>query len=164
MKKIINKYVLVSLFILSASSVLYAATLQNSAAGFPNRHSDFDYKIAWKTAQVKKDVLIEGVMKNTRYANIDGIELTIFLVGKDGKTLARATALPFPQQSRADEVVSFSTKLHKVALKSGDTLKFIIQYTGSDGGGGGADGNSGFAVDAMTGASLHKENVKPDEW
>jgi hypothetical protein len=164
MMRMMRNLTLVSLFILSASSVLHAAAQQNPAAGFPYRHSDFDYKIAWKTTQTNDVVVIDGILKNVRYPNIELVELTVFLQGPDGKVRARATALPFPQQSKMDEVATFSVKVNKVVLNPGDTLKFLIHYSGTEGGGGGFDWHSSFAADALTGASRHKGNIKPDEW
>ena len=164
MRRMIQTLALVSLLILSACSALYAATQQYPAAGYPYRHSDFDYKIAWKTTQANNEVIIKGVLKNVRYSHIELVELTIFLQGPDGKIRARATAIPFPQQSQMNEVVSFSAKVHNVALNPGDTLQFSIHYSGSDGGGSGVDGYRTFAADALTGATRHKDNVKPEEW
>lgn len=122
MMRMIKTLALVSLFVLSACSARYAATQQYSVANFSYRHSDFDYKIAWKTTQTNDVVVIDGILKNVRYPHIEQVELTIFLQGPDGKVRARATALPFPQQSHMDEVVSFSVKVNKVVLNPGTRL------------------------------------------
>jgi hypothetical protein len=121
--------------------------------------------VAWKTTDVNNVVVIDGILKNVRYPYINSLDLTVFLVGTNGKVRARATTIPFPQQSQVDEVVAFNAKLHNVTLNPGDTFKFVIHYKGTEGGqDGGVDWHSTFAVDAMTGAVWHKDNLKSDEW
>jgi len=165
MRGISKTLALISLLLLSACSVNYAVTPQNPAAGFPYRHSDFDYKVAWKTSEAGNAVVIDGILKNVRYEYISSLDLTVFLVGANGKVRARTTTSPFPQQSQMDAVVPFAVKLPDVSLQKGDTFKFAIHYTGSDGGpGSGVDLNSAFAVDAMTGAAWHRDNLKSEEW
>jgi len=154
-----------SLFLLSACSAQHAVKQQNPSEGFPYRHSDFDYKVAWRTTGADNMVAIDGIMKNVRYATINSLDLTLFLIGTDGKVRARTTTLPFPQTSMLGDPVSFSAKLKDAALKPGDTIKFAIHYVAGEGGrDSGVDWNSTFAVDALTGAVLHKDNLKPEEW
>jgi hypothetical protein len=163
MKQMILTLALVSLFILPACSANYAVTQQNPASGYPFRHSDFDYKIAWKTTQVNNAVVVDGILKNVRYQSIESLELTVLLLGAGGKVRARATAIPIPQESRINDVISFSAQLHDVAINPGDTLRFEIQYEGEDDGEG-IDWLSTFSADAMTGEPRHKANLKPEEW
>jgi hypothetical protein len=138
---------------------------QNPAEGFPYRHSDFDYRVAWKTTAADNMVIIDGIMKNVRYPTINSIDLTVFLIGTDGKVRARITTLPFPQQTQGDTVVTFNAKLKDATLKPGDTFKFAIHYVAGEGGlDSGVEWNSTFTVDALTGAVLHKDNLKPEEW
>jgi hypothetical protein len=165
MRPLIKTVMLAALFILSACSAQQIATQKYTSAVFPFRHSDFDYKIAWKTTEANNVVVIDGIVKNVRYSYIDSINLTVFLLGPDGKIRTRATTVPAPQQTMKDDVVPFTVELHNVSLKPGDTLKFTIHYGGGDGGmDGGVDSLSTFGVDAMTGAVLHKDNLKPEEW
>jgi len=165
MRKMIKTLALISLLLLSACSAQYAAIQQNPADGFPNRHRDFDYKVAWKTTVANNEVVIDGILKNVRYPYIESLDLTVFLLGTDGKVRARATTIPSPQQSRVDEVIPFNAELRNVTLNPGDTFKFVIHYMGGEGGPeDGVDWRSTFAVDAMTGAVRHKDNIKPEEW
>lgn len=165
MRRIIKTMVLVSLFVLSACSAQSVVTQQYPAASFAYRHSDFDYKVAWKTTRANNAVVIEGILKNVRYPYIDSLDLTVFLLGTDGKVRARATAIPVPQHSQAYEVIPFNLELQNVTLNTGDTFQFVIHYTSTEGGADdGTDWRSTFAADAMTGASKHKENLKPKEW
>jgi hypothetical protein len=165
MREMIKILKLISLLLLSACSAQYPAIQENPAAAFPYRHSEFDYKVAWKTSAANNVVIIDGILKNVRYPFIEGLDLTVFLEGADGRVRARATTLPFPQQSQKDEVVYFNAKLNNVAINPGDTFKFVIHYVGGEGGQDGrSDWRSNFAADAMTGAVRHKDNPKSEEW
>lgn len=165
MREMIKVLMMISLLLLSGCSAQYAAIQQDPAAGFPYRHSDFDYKVAWKTTEENNVVAIDGILKNVRYPYIESLDLTVFLEGTDRKVRARATTIPFPQQSQVDEVVFFNAKLNNVTLKPGDTFKFVIHYVGGEGGqDGSSDWRSNFAVDAMTGAVRHRDNIKSEEW
>jgi hypothetical protein len=165
MGAMIKTLALASLFILSACSTQHVATLQNPAAGFPFRHSDFDYKVAWKTTEANNAVVIDGILKNVRYPYIEGLDVTVFLQGTDGKVRARASTIPVPQQSQVGEVIPFSAEFRNATLNQGDTFKFVIHYQADLGGPeDGTDWRSTFAADAATGAELHKDSLKPEEW
>jgi hypothetical protein len=164
MIRLIKTLILVSLFIFLGSCSRNVVAKHYPASGFPYRHSDFDYKVAWRTTQADSVVIIEGILKNVRYAYIDDLVLTVYLLGPDGKTRKHATSIPIPQHSRMDEVIPFYAKIKNAALNQGDTLVFTLQYQGSEGGMDGVNWHSTFAVDAMTGALRHKETVKPEEW
>ena len=165
MREMIKILALILLLLLSACSAQYAAIQQNPSAGFPFRHSDFDYKAAWKTSEANNVVAIDGILKNVRYPYIDGLDLTVFLQGTDGNVRARATTLPYPQQSQEGDVVYFNAKLNNVTLNQGDTFYFVISYMAAQGGMDGVlNWNSTFAVDAMTGTELNKDNQKSEGW
>lgn len=164
--RILNMLALILMFAIVAPGIADAAAQQYSVADFPYRHSDFDYKVAWKTTPSDGGVSISGLLKNIRYPFIDQVDVTIFLLGPNHKVRARKTALPVPQQSRQNDVVSFAVKLNNVSFNQGDTLAFAIHYNGSEGGGGGGgvDWQSTFAVDAITGAPIKKGNGTSEEW
>lgn len=164
MKQIYKILMLLSMLALSGCSVNHDAVRQSPAAGFSYRHTDFDYKVAWNTTQAENEVVIDGILKNVRYTNIEQLDLTIFLRGPDGKLRARVTTIPFPQQSKIDEVASFSAQMHNITIKQGDTLQFLIHYLGTEGAGGGIDWISTFSADALTGASHHHDRVKAGDW
>ncbi|MDR3580487.1 MAG: hypothetical protein P4L44_11040 [Oryzomonas sp.] len=165
MGAIIKTLLLVALFILSACSAQYVATQENPAAGFPFRHSDFDYKVAWKTTEANNAVVIDGILKNVRYPYIESLDITVFLLGSDGKIRTRASTIPTPQRSQTGEVIPFSVELRNATLNQGDVFKFVIHYLADLGGPeSGIDWHSTFAVDAMTGAVLHRDSLKPEEW
>jgi hypothetical protein len=147
---------LVAMFAVSACS--YGYVVQQDLTAYPFRHDAFDYRTAWRTSQVGSAILIDGVLKNVRYAYIDDLDLMIQVVGQDGTVRSRATVFPIPQHSRMDEVVPFSAKLPDVTLVPGDTLLFMLHYRGNEGGDGndGIDWHSSFTVDAMSGAEIRQ--------
>jgi hypothetical protein len=165
MRATIKSLALAALFILTACSAQHVATQQYPAAGFPFRHSDFDYKVAWKTTEANNSVFIDGILKNVRYPYIESLDMAVFLLGTDGKVRARASTIPTPQQSQTGEVIPFTVELRNTTLNPGDTFKFLVHYQADLGGPeGGIDWRSTFAVDAVTGAALHKDSLKPEEW
>jgi len=156
--------VFVTLFVLSACSVQHVATHNYPVSNFKYRHLDFDYKAAWNTTQTDHQVIFDGILKNIRYAFIDDLDLTIFLLAPDGNVRARTTSIPVLRQSRKNDVIPFHAELKNVVLNRGETLMFVIHYQGSDSGRDGIDWHSAFAVDAMTGESRRQKNVEPEEW
>lgn len=141
----------------------YAKT--TNVAGYPYRHSDFDYKYAWKTALTDQGVAIDGVMKNVRYAYIDSVLLTVNVLDKEGKLIARASDFPGPQQTREGDVSQFKLLLGNIKPAAGDTYQFIVHYRGNEGGNqSGVDWISSFKVDALTGAVIRPPARDPNEW
>lgn len=134
--------------------------------GYPHRYAAFDYKYAWKTTQTDHGVVIDGIMKNVRYPYIDSVQLTVFVLGKDGKTITRETTFPMPQQTREDDVCSYSLLLKNVKPVAGDQWEFHVHYTGSEGGndGGGVDWINSFKVDALTGAVISQPGSVTNTW
>jgi len=139
---------------------------QTGADGYPYRHADFDYRYAWKTATKDHGVVIEGVMRNVRYAFIDSVVLTVEVLGKDGKSLARAIDFPIPQRTREGEMSHFTLQLGDVSPAPGDIFRFLVHYKGNEGGlHGNVDWISSFKADALTGAVLPPTGKKnAEEW
>jgi len=164
MRWISKTLMLAFLLIVTACTAHDIETHRYPAEGFPFRHSDFDFKVAWKVTKLNNVVKIDGILKNTRYAFIDNLDVTIYLMGLDGKIRARTASIPTQQQSHRNDVIPFSASLKNISLHQEDTLLFLIHYLGDDGGHDTVDWHSSFAVDAITGATRHKENVKPEEW
>lgn len=136
-----------------------------SVAGYPYRHSDFDYKYAWKSVATDQGVVIDGVMKNVRYPFISSVQLTVFVVDKDDKIRAKESTFPMPQQSRENDVSQFTLLLKGIKLSADDVFEFHVHYTGDEGGdGNGVDWISNFKVNALTGADIRTPNRNMDEW
>ena len=132
---------------------------------YPYRYADFDYKYAWKTTDTDKGLLIDGVMKNVRYAYINSVDLTVNVIGKDGKKVAKAVGFPMPQHSREGDKCYFSLLLRDVKPAPGDIFQFQVHYIGNDGDRrSGVNWHSSFKVEAMTGAGIHEPSKKTDNW
>lgn len=150
---------LASLLLLTACGLQQFARHTN-VAGYPDRHDDFDYKYAWKTTSTDHGVVIEGFMKNVRYYNIDSVELTVYVLGKDGKILARPATFPMPQMTREGDVVHFSLMLRDIKPAHGDVYQFLVHYSNGEVG----HWISSFKADAVTGAVIRPQSRNPDEW
>jgi len=156
--------ILVSVVFL-ASCGLQQVNSYTDVSGYPYRYTDFDYKYAWKTVATDHGVVIDGYMKNTRYPYIDSVHMTVFVLGKDGKTIARASTFPMFQQTEEGDVSHFSLLLRDVKPVPGDVYEFLVHYTGDEGGNhSGVDWRSSFKVDAVTGALVRTASRNPDEW
>jgi hypothetical protein len=102
----------------------------------PHHYSQFDVALAWEIKEAGSETVVEGVLKNLRYALMDGIEVWIAVVNAAGETIARSVCFIVPRQVMLDEVVPFSVKL-PVLVEPSMLLKFTYKYDGSDGGEGG---------------------------
>lgn len=134
-------------------------------SGYPYRYADFDYKYAWKTVATDQGLLIDGIMKNVRYPYIDSVMVTVYVLDKEGKTVATAADLPMPQQSSEGETCYFSLPLGNIKPAAGDVFRFQVHYTGNEGGDRSkVDWHSSFKVDALTGTVIRPPGRNPDNW
>jgi hypothetical protein len=150
---------MVSLLVMTGCGLhLYAPTVNLDE--YPYRHNEFDYHYAWKTGATDKGFVVEGFLKNVRYAYIDEVQLTLKVLDKAGKQVAEASDLPMPQQSQEGDVCNFSLLLKNFKPASGDIFLFQLTYTGDEGQSGGFRWNSSFKVDALTGTVIAPDSVK----
>lgn len=148
-----------------ASCGLQQVDRYTDVSGYPYRYTDFDYKYVWKTTSTDHGVVIDGYMKNTRYPNIDSVQMTVFVLGKDGKTIARASTFPMFQQTREGDVSHFNLLIRDIRPVPGDVFEFLVHYKGDEGGDhSGVDWVSSFKVDAVTGAVVNTADRTPNEW
>lgn len=137
---------------------------QSPVADLPYQHSDFDFKVAWKTYPTDQGLNIEGLLKNVRYAQAESVTLSVFLLNSENKVLASASTYPIPQTIKMDYYVPFDVVLINAAPKKGDRLKFLIDYKAQEGNNGASRWISYFTVDESTGIEI-KESIKhPDQW
>jgi hypothetical protein len=137
---------------------------QSPVAEYPFRHSAFDQKVAWKTSLIDRNLVINGLLKNVRYLQIDDVELTVSVIDKDNKTLARNRTLFLPVPIKMDDYVPFGLTVENVTLTRGDVLSFLIKYRAYDGDSSSFTWLSSFKTDALTGATINEEIVNPDRW
>lgn len=112
-------------------------------ATLPQRYAQFDLSLAWEVKAIGEKTVVDGVVKNLRYAHMDGIEVWVTAVDDAGKTIARAAGFVVPHQVRQDEIANFSVKLPAL-LAPGTRLKFTYNYRGSDGGDGATSWSQSF--------------------
>lgn len=143
--------VLFSLLVMAGCGLhLYAPPTVNLAE-YPYKYAEFDYHYAWKTSVTEKGFMVEGFLKNVRYAYINSVDMTLTVIDKNGNTLVKASGFPSPQQSRKGDLCNFSLLLKNFKLTPGDIFLFQLTYAGDDGDSGGFTWNSSFKVDALTG-------------
>lgn len=124
------------LTIFCSSCTAYTDGDRERFENLPHRYAQFDMTVAWEIKQVGKETHVEGVVKNVRYAYMEGIEVWIAVVDAAGKTRARSSDFIIPRQLKQDEVAPFRVKL-PIIVEPGMRLKFTYKYDGSDGGEGG---------------------------
>lgn len=107
-------------------------------AGLPQHYSQFDMTLAWEVKAAGQETIVEGVLKNLRYAFMEGIEIWIAVVDAAGKAGARSVCYVIPNRLRQDEVAPFCLKL-PILVEAGTRLQFTYKYQGSDGGEGGVN-------------------------
>ncbi len=156
--------IIASLLVMAGCGVL-SNTTRTDVSGYPYRHTDFDYKYAWKTTATDNGLLIEGALKNVRYAFINSVQMEVNVLNKDGKIVATSKDYPMPQQTRESEVCFFSLMFKDVKPVPGDILRFQVHYTGNEGGNkSGVDWYSSFKADALTGTAILPQSKKTDGW
>ena len=100
----------------------------------PHHYSNFDVKMAWDVKTVAENTVIDGVIRNVRYATMEDIEVWVALLDANGKTVSRAVDYVVPHRVDMNDTAAFSIKL-PVAAPHGAKLVFTYRYSGSDGGG-----------------------------
>lgn len=151
-------WLLAFLMALTACAAMPVAQ-QKPFAAFPFHHNAFDFKVGWKIFPTEQGLLVDGIMKNVRYSQVDDLEVTVSVLNKGNKVLAEATAFPIPRPINLDEYRSFDLLLKKVILTQGDVLHFLIQYRAVDDERSSFKWISSFSVEALTGVPI----VKPEE-
>ena len=125
--------------------VLTAASLMGACATYRDtgskrlqtltqRYTQFDLTMAWETKVVAGNTLVDGVVKNLRYAYMYDLEIWVAVLDPAGRVAARSVSIVIPYQLELDHTAEFSLKL-PVAVTPGSRLRFTYKYRGSDGDG-----------------------------
>ena len=145
--------VLVSLLVMAGCGLhLYAPT--DHLSEYPFRHAEFDYHYFWKTSATDKGLVVDGFLKNVRYAYIDRVDITLAVLDKNGNVITKASDLPSPQHSSGGDLCNFSMLLKNFKLTPGDIFQFHVHYASDDGDNSGSSWDSSFKVDALTGTVI----------
>lgn len=97
----------------------------------PQHYTQFDLELAWDIIPVKDSTVIDGVVRNIRYYEMDGLEIWVASLDAKGKEVHRAS--DFVYTLKENEVAQFTLRIPRVA--SGSKLRFLYRYIGNDGGG-----------------------------
>lgn len=164
MSTLLKMLAILSVLLVMAGCEVHRYSYETDVSGYPYRHADFDYRYAWKTTVTDQGVVIDGIMKNVRYSYIDSLFLTIEVLAKDGKVVAKESDFPRPQQTREGDVSRFGLLLRDVRPAAGDSFRFTVHYTGNEGNDQKINWISIFTADALTGAVILPPGKAPDKW
>jgi hypothetical protein len=151
--------VLVALLTAFAGCASLSAVRKNPFHGYPFRHDDFDFRYAWKTTPAGQGIVVDGILMNVRYYQVDNMQLWVKVLNKEKKVIAERSTLFLPLPVDSYDYRPFSVKLDNVALSAGDMLKFTILYRVNDDYKSSSSWLSSFTVDAITGALTDKEKT-----
>jgi hypothetical protein len=99
------------------------------------QYTSFDVKMTWDIKTIGSNTVIDGVIKNIRYAMMEDIEIRVSLLDSNGKTVSSAVDFVMPRRLDMDETTAFRVMLPVVA-PHGAKLVFTYRYDGYDGGDG----------------------------
>jgi len=96
----------------------------------PQHYREFDAQLAWEVKSLGDSTVIDGVIKNIRYYEMDDVEIWVTSLNADGKEAQRA--VDFVHMLKENESAAFKLKIPKVA--SGTKLHFMYKYIAQEGG------------------------------
>ena len=70
----------------------------------PERYTQYDLVLAWETKSLGSGTVIDGVVKNVRYAYLDGLEVWVEVLDASGKAAVRASCFIIPNRLRQDQM------------------------------------------------------------
>jgi hypothetical protein len=139
MKRLLISLILALLLL--AGCAAYQDSTRQRFELLSQQYSQFDVKIAWETRVAEGKTVVDGIVKNVRYAYMYDLEIWVATLDKKGEPVAREVAYVIPRQIKLDSSTHFTVKL-PVAAAPGSKLRFTYRYRGSDGGEG-FNSNSG---------------------
>ena len=140
------------------------ATETDPVAAFPHRYAAFDIKVAWNAVQSGDTLIVSGLIKNVRYAQIEDIDVTVWLLDKGGKVSAVGGALPIPIALKSYDYEPFTARLKSAEHRPGSTLQFTIRYRVNEGDDDNFSWMTSFAADAASGALLNQQPPSTNSW
>lgn len=146
----------VALFVVMVMALPVLAAETGSAAVYPYRYSSFDIKVEWNTVQSGNTLVVNGLIKNVRYTQIEDIDVTISLLDKEKKEVSSGGALPIPIVLKSYDSEPFSAPLKGAGIQPGSALQFVIRYRVNEGGTDNYTWMTSFTVDAASGALLNQ--------
>jgi len=124
------------LLLLMGGCATYRSDNLDRMQTLPQHYEQFDLKLAWEVKPLDDSTVIDGVVKNIRYFEMNELEIWALSLDAEGKVVHRAA--DFIYRLKENEVASFTLKIPRLA--SGSKLRFMYHYIGIDGGGGDSGG------------------------
>jgi hypothetical protein len=125
------------LTVLILSSEGIAATMEVSREqlnNLPQQYSQFDVKMGWDVFHEGDGTVINGLVQNVRYFEMESIEIWVASYDLAGRELDRAVDLVMPTRLKMHEITTFTVRL-KNKTPAGSKLMFTYKYLGLEGGG-----------------------------
>lgn len=117
------------LMLLNGCATYYNDNLERMQT-LPYNYSQFDAKLAWEVTSTGNSTVIDGVIKNIRYYEMDELEIWVGSLDGQGNEVHRSAA--FVTTLKENETASFTLTLPLVT--PGTKLRFLYHYIGNDGG------------------------------
>jgi hypothetical protein len=127
----INSVIVALALLLISGCATYQNDNLDRLRTLPQQYAEFDVKMAWEVKPVDGSTVIDGVVKNIRYYEMDDLEIWVASLDAKGKEEHRA--VDYVYRLRENETARFTLKIPQVA--SGHKLRFWYSYSGSEGGG-----------------------------
>lgn len=123
----------VSIVILAmlAGCSTYRNVAQETLPTLPQQYAQFDVKMGWKATTDNRGTIIDGVVKNIRYFEMDDLEIWVWVLDNSGREQLRA--MTFVPTLRENQAAPFAINLPP--LPSGTRLSFMYRYLAYEGGG-----------------------------
>jgi hypothetical protein len=126
-----NSMILALILLLMSGCATYRNDYLDRLQTLPQRYAEFDVKMAWGIKPVDGSTVIDGVVKNIRYHEMDGLEIWVASLDAKGKEEHRT--VDYVYRLMENEIARFTLKIPRVA--SGSRLRFTYSYIGYEGGG-----------------------------
>jgi hypothetical protein len=127
-----GRILLVAMLMILGGCASYRDAYQERFDSLPQHYSQFDLKMAWEMKVMDSGTAIDGMVKNIRYFEMDGIEIWVSLLDGSGKTLGRSMTFIIPRSLSKDDQVPFSITVPARAVP-GTRLRFTYSYLASEG-------------------------------
>lgn len=97
----------------------------------PQHYAQFDAKLAWEIRSTGGSTLIDGVVQNIRFFEMDELEIWVASLDANGKVMNRTA--DFVYKLKENEAAPFTLKIPQTT--PGTKLRFTYSYIGHEGGG-----------------------------
>jgi DNA-binding protein len=130
-----HSIIIALLLVVLGGCATYRDTSPARLQTLPQHFEEFDMKMAWEYKTSEGSTVVDGVVKNIRYYEMDDLEVWVVSLDDKGREINRA--VDYVYKLKENEFGQFTVKIPQVA--SGSRLRFMYIYKGQDGGGDAGD-------------------------